>query len=243
MINRLLALSLVLLVTLLSCSDSGTENEELATGNARSMMGLQEDLECRYVRYDTMMTYPPLRLKIDTTLFTYSTVTSSFDDNTIDVLFDSVKTASLRITSNCVVNLGYYRSIADVDSLFQFAEPPVIFPIVCEENATWESHCPPSYASGEETVEAQLYLTWGLIAKRKFERRETLLLPVGTLACTVFKCELTLPGEEDPILTQYEYYADGVGLVKLYSTGRISTSHIFMLSYESVGPEMVSSIL
>ena len=230
---------LVLLMVVLSCTESGTDSDNgIISPDAVKLLGLQDDFECRYIRYDSIFTYyPSFKVTVDTTELTCRWEATDSTRTRIDLWFDSTRSTALKITSNSIVNLGYFQAVDDHDSLFYFAEPPEIFPIAMRNDEPWESFTPAYYIDGEQQITSKLFLSWGLMAKREFEQRETLLLKLGSFNCAVFRCEYTLPGEEDIFKTNYEYYADDYGLVKLYSTGLFGRSHIYLIERDSLSTQ------
>lgn len=225
----LMAITLAAVAFLIpSCTETGTESDDLiVTTNATALLGLSEDSECEYVQYDSLITYPPLRIYVDTARFSMTVVASDSARELFDLSFDSIKTAALRITSNSIVNLGYFEPAKGQGSLIPFAEPPELFPRLITSEDTWSYYAPPVFG-----VTDKLFLSWGFEVTRTFDRREYLLLPLGGFNCYVFLCEYSLPGDEESFKTTYEYYAEGYGLVKLYSAGPSGSSRAFMISRE-----------
>ncbi len=221
----------VLMPVVLSCDDSGTGADgSFVTSDATALLGLKQDFHCRYVEYDSLITYPPFRISVDTTFFSFSGIATDASRSQFDLSFDSTKTAALRITTNSVVNLGYYQWIDGRDSFLVFSEPPELFPVVIMEGRSWDSYTPPVFG-----IVNRLFLSWGFEAARRFERRESILLPLGAFSCYVFSCEYRLPGDEEPFVRASEYYADGYGLVKLHVSGSSGSSQVFMISRDTMG--------
>lgn len=223
---------LITIAAVVGCSDKSTDNDEnLITGNAVRLLGLHEDIECEYIKYDTVISYyPSYMVTIDTSIVEFAAQASDSTRSQINLWFDSDKTSALKITSNSVVNLGYFRMIGDTDSLFRFSEPPQVFPLVVSATDVWDTYSPPISPDGYPFIGSKLFLSFGLENRRSFERTESILLPLGNFFCHVFKNEYRLPGTTEPFRTSYEYYSLDSGLVKMYSTGTFGSSHVFMIS-------------
>jgi hypothetical protein len=226
-----LLLAALLAIVAGACDDSGTDEEGFISDNTVRLLGLQEDFDIEYISYDSVITYPPLRIEIDTTVYMFSGRANSGSPDRIDLFVDSVPIAALRITDNSIVNLGYYVRTDGGDSLLQFSELPLLFPIAFVEENRWESYTPPMFVDGQAVIESMLFLSWGFETTRKFVRRENILVPAGRFNSFVIKCDRILPGDDEAFSTSYEYYADGVGLVRLYSAGSFGSTHLFMRSY------------
>jgi len=227
---------LLVAVGISGCADKSTNDDEnFITSNAVRLLGLQEDVECEYIKYDTIISYyPSYMVTIDTSLVEFAAQESDSTRSQINLWFDSDKTSALKITSNSVVNLGYFRTIDDIDSLFQFSEPPQIFPLTVQATDIWDSYCPPISPDGYPFIGSMLFLAFGLENRRSFERSESILLPLGDFVCYVFKNEYRLPGTVTPFRTSHEFYSLDFGLVKMYSTGTFGSSHVFMISREAI---------
>lgn len=231
--NRLsFCIALLILGLIIGCTDNGTgEDENLITNNSVQLLGLQEDIDIGYVRYDTIISYyPTYTITIDTTTMSFSAVATDSTREQIDLSFDSEKFSALKITASSVVNLGYYRTIDDVDSLFRFAEPSQLFPLRVEATDIWSSYTPSISPHGYEWIGAKLYFSYGFENTRSFDRIETVLVFPGSFTCYVFKNEYRLRGSTEPFRTSYEYFSPGVGLVKMYSTGTFGSSHLYLIS-------------
>ena len=215
-----------------SCGDTGTDSDNsFITSDATVLLGLQHDFECRYVRYDSTVTYPPYEITVDTTFFTFTSIAADSTRQQFDLWFGMVKTAALKIQSGSILHLGYIPwSPDEPESLVCFAEPPMIFPLKITADETWSFYTPAT-----PDITARLYLSWGFDVTRTFDRRESLTLPIGTFNCYVFVTEYRIPGSDTLFQTSEEYYASDWGLVKLYSTGH-GTSRVFMVSRHIVVP-------
>jgi hypothetical protein len=229
--SLLIPLAALVLLTA-GCEESGTEGDNsYVTSDATKLLGLHDDFVCRYVQYDSVITYPPFEISVDTVSFSFKGIAKDSLQTEFDLWFDSARTAVVKITSDVVVNLGYYQAVGDLDSLVCFSEPAELFPIVVESEQSWESYAPPVFGTT-----TRLFLSWGFVASRRFERREPVLLPLGTFNCYVFLCEYRLPGDAEPFQTAREYYAEGHGLVKLHTAGAFGSSQVFMIDRDSVAP-------
>jgi hypothetical protein len=219
----------VLAFLVVGCSETGTDSgDSFITSDATVLLGLQDDFECRYVRYDSTVTYPPYEITVDTTFFTFAAIATDSARQRFELWFDSLRTAALKIQSGSILHLGYIPwSPDEPESLVSFAEPPMIFPLRITAEETWSFYTPST-----PDIFARLYLSWGFEVTRTFDRRETLILPIGTFNCYVFVTEYRLPGTDTLFQTCEEYYASDWGLVKLYSTGP-GTSRVFMVSRET----------
>jgi hypothetical protein len=222
---------LLSMLLILGCGDSATNPDETPGAlNAVKTLGMQEDFECLYLQYDSIFTYPPFRVVVDTTTLVFSAAAIDENRDRIDLWFDSVRTAAIRITSNSVVNLGYYRRIADRDSIQYFSEPAVIFPNNVQTGTIWEEYAPPISEPGQMIITSQLFISWGFDVTRTYLRREDVLTPMGLFNCHVVQSDYRLHDQEDIFKTEFEYYADSYGLVKLYSSGRFGSSLVVMVS-------------
>jgi hypothetical protein len=221
---------LVVLAFLVSCGETGTDSDDsFITSDATVLLGLMDDFECRYVRYDSTVTYPPYKVTVDTTFFTFASIATDSTRQRFELWFDTVKTAALKIQSGSILHLGYIPwSPDEPESLVSFAEPPMIFPLRINSYDTWDYYTPST-----PDIIARLYLSWGFDVTRTFDRRESLVLPIGTFNCYVFVTEYSLPGTDTLFQTCEEYYASDWGLVKLYSTG-LGTSRVFMVSRDTL---------
>jgi hypothetical protein len=220
----------VVLAFLVSCGETGTDSDDsFITSDATVLLGLMDDFECRYVRYDSTVTYPPYKVTVDTTFFTFASIATDSTRQRFELWFDSLRTAALKIQSGSILHLGYIPwSPDEPESLVSFAEPPMIFPLRITADETWSFYTPST-----PDIFAKLYLSWGFDATRTFDRRETLILPIGTFNCYVFVTEYRIPDADTLFRTCEEYYASDWGLVKLYSTGH-GTSRVFMVSRDTL---------
>ncbi len=229
--RRLLLLVTSLVFIVGACDDSGTDEENFISDNTARLLGLQEDFDIEYISYDLVKTFPPYDSTIDTTVYIFSGRVNSESPGRIDLFVDSAPIAALKINDNSIVNLGYYVRTDGGDSLMEFPELPLLFPIAFIEEDCWESYTPPMFVDGNAVIESMLFLSWGFETTREFVRRENILVPAGRFNSFVIKCDRTLPGNDEAFSTSYEYYADGVGLVRLYSAGSFGSTHLFMRSY------------
>ncbi len=225
----LMTVLVVLASLVVSCSETGTDSgDSFITSDATVLLGLRNDFECRYVQYDSTVTYPPYEITVDTTFFTFAAIAFDSTRQQFDLWFDTVKTAALKIQSGSIVHLGYMPwSPDEPESLVYFAEPPAIFPVRINSDA-WTYYTP-----AVPDITTRLFLSWGFDATRSFDRRESLLLPIGTFNCYVFVTEYRFPSTGMLFQTSEEYYASDWGLVKLYSTGH-RASEVFMVSRDTL---------
>ncbi len=159
--RRLLLFTILLVLTIAACDKPGTTGEDFITDNTVSLLGLQQDFDIEYISCDSVMTYPPLRIEIDTTIFTFSGRLYSDSSGRIDLFVDSIPFAALRVTDNAIINLGYYNKIDGVDSLMEFPELPMLFPIAFLKDDRWVSYTPPRFMDGQAVIESMLFLSWG----------------------------------------------------------------------------------
>jgi len=224
-----LALAAILLLT---CEPSNTSPDaDVLVSDSTKLLGLQTDHTSWYVRYDSIAVYfPDYRVRIDTTTFDLTAAAIDSAREQFDLFRDGTRSYSLQRADVELVNLGYYRSIGESDSLFYFPEPSTIFPAEVTSIQVWEAFTPTIAGEDAQLTTSFLFLNWGFDIERKFDRTETILLPIGTFSCLVFKTEFRLPGNDDIFKAEYEYYAWEVGLVKLHSIGLFGSSQTFMVS-------------
>jgi len=232
---RILVLFAVIVALLTAgCDSSGTDsNDNVVVTNTSALLALNANSHSTYVQYDSIYRYfPDFGIEVDTTEFTFELVGLDTTFERVDIHFDSTRSHSLKITSTHIVNLGYYRQENDTDTLAFFAQPPEVFPLTISKDSKLESYTPAMLVDSKSVTTSQLYLSWGFEIERSFVRTESLLLPVGQFNCVVIKNEFHLPDSDSIYKTEYEYYAQDYGLVKLYSTGLFGQSHTFMLSHD-----------
>lgn len=217
----------------IGCESNSTDSDSnTVVSDAQKLLGLHANSHSTYVRYDSIYQYfPDFDIQVDTTEFNFEVIGLDSTFERVDIYFDSIKSHSVKITATHVVNLGYYRTVNDRDTLAFFAQPPEIFPLVVGKDAEWESFTPPMTTDSRPVVTSRLFLSWGFEIERSYLRTESLLLPIGQVNCIVIKNEFRLPGESEIFKTEYEYYAPEYGLVKLYSIGLFGRSHTFMISH------------
>jgi len=218
------------LVAFLACTNDTTNSPSMAPSKTKSILGLDQNHTNLYQKFDSLVLYSPsYQLVLDTSLVTYTVYDIDSNQTKYDIAVSSEKLARLIITTKSVAISGYYQKIDDYDSLFHFIYPPEIMPNQLNREETWQFYVPPLHRDGRELITSFLNFGFGYEIRRTYLGKEDIVVPAGAYDAYVVQSEYMLAGSTEVIKTDVEYLVEGIGLVRMYSTGNFGTSHILLI--------------
>ena len=214
----------------LTCTSDDSISPDKSSSKTETILGLDQNHTNLYQQFDSLVTYTPsYQLTLDTSLVTYTVIDVDSDQTKFDIAVSSEKLARLIITSNSVAMTGYYQKVLERDSLFYFINPPEIMPNRLTQDDTWQFYVPPLHRNGEELITSYLNFGFGYDVKRTYLGKENTVVPAGAYNAHVIQSDYLMPGSAEIVKTDIEYLVEGIGLVRMYSTGHFGTSHILLI--------------
>jgi hypothetical protein len=230
--------ALCLVLTLVYCEDDDTTSADRVPARTESLLGLDASHANLYQQFDSIYNYTPnLTIDVDTSLVTLITEDVSGNQTTFDIGFPSEKLARLIITTKSVAMTGFYQKIEGHDSLFYFIDIPEIFPDRLRADESWSFYVPPLYRDNEEQIIFYLNYGFGYEITRTYMGTENIVVPAGAYTAHIVKSEYRLRGTDEVIKTDTEYLVSGIGLVRMYSSGKFGKSHILLIESEPLTEE------
>ncbi len=210
---------LLLLLIGIGCDDSSEAPTSVVFPDGAQLLGITTDHTLHYRMFDSTIVFDPYRVVYDTTDL-YVTFTGG-SGNQVEMAINGTPQALLTNDNAGVLLSGQIRGdVIPIDTLLYIDPTPIVMPRSVTSGAQWSLSIPTlNLASGTER-RTQLFLNYGFITDRRFIRNIDIVLPLGSYAAYQFESRLFLADVADttPVMTVHEYYADGVGLVKLVAS-------------------------
>ena len=212
MITIIVAAALIIAIGCSNASDP-VSPENLAGG--AELMGLTTNHALRYVIYDSTVTYfPYYTIVVDTTNTTMQITRGQ--NNSVALGFDNVAHDLLTVDNLGVLHSGQIRPTATPPDTLFFIPTPVLVPALYTAGTVQSVTSPPYRVGSEDEKLALLFLYYGYHAERKFIGREQVVVPVSSYNAYHFQTQIFLDeSSSDTLMSADEYYAAGVGLVKM----------------------------
>ena len=181
-------------------------------------MGLTNNRTLNYMQIDTIITMDSVyQMTVnDTSLI----ITISGTSDEWMIKDDNRPMINLLVSDPYVLQNGYWSRINGRDSLRYFADPPIIMPQKIKEGDAWRGFTP-FYQGDSAEFKRQFYnYYFGFYYTRTYSGTEQIILPSGVFEAVRIDVDLYLDkARTTPEATVVEYYASGVGLVKLVWRG------------------------
>ena len=203
---------------LLGCGEDDVILSPLERLDGASLLGLVNNRTLSYLQTDTVVSIDPV---YSVTVTTSSQVIKINGSGSDWVIKDGDNPLiNLKLTNESVIQNGYWRTVDDHDSLFYFAEPPILMARSLASERSWEGYTP-FYETDTSSLSLLFYYAYfGFHFEKQFVDSVHLLLPAGSFNACRFDVSLFVnPSDTIPVVRISEYYAPAIGLVKLHLKG------------------------
>jgi len=228
----ILAALMMILAAVIGCSESSdTPTDNNAFPDGANLLGLTRDHSLHYIVYDSVVTVSPESLIVtrDTSYLDISIARGQQNQVELDVA--GLAHDLLTIDQSAVLHTGQIRPQADPPDTLYLYPTPVIMPRVLGPGSVWSFTAPMYWEDDTEKRKTLLNLIYGYFVEREYIGTVNIVLPSRTFATYYFRSTLFLDeSSTDTLMTIDEYYAPGVGPVKLVSRFDRSQRLILLLS-------------
>ncbi len=211
--------AVVLLVSwTVGCGGEDPVGPGLENLDGSQLLGLANNRTLTYLRIDTVVT---IGSSYEVTVTTSSDVIRIVSGGgTWTVKDGEAALVSLRVTSDAVIQIGYWRKIGGKDSLMYFAVPPVVMHRNLKAQRVWEGFTP-RYDTDTSTLSRLFYFSYfGFHFRKEYRGTVDLVVPAGSFTAHRFDVELfAQPSDTVAALRVSEFYVPLVGLVQLQLQG------------------------
>ncbi len=219
MLNRyLIPILLIGIIMPVACDRSSDSDMSETNPESLYILGFNRDHDLRYIIYDSIVTVLPdsLSVTLDTSELEISIAKGQ--DNEVELSIYGLAHDLFTLDNTGILHSGQIRpAVMPPDTLF-FYPTPVIMPRFFSTGNTWSFITPPYTEGGNEVRRTLLYLTYGYVTERKYLGRVGVVLPTGSYQTFHFRSALFQDeASTDTLITMDEYYASGIGPVKIYS--------------------------
>jgi hypothetical protein len=203
---------------LLGCGKDDVIMSPMERLDGSSLLGLVNNRTLSYLQTDTVVSIDPVYSVTVTTLSQMVKISGSGSDWMIKD--GDSPLINLKLTKESVIQNGYWRTVDDQDSLFYFAEPPILMTRSLASDRSWDGYTPFFETDTSSHSLLFYYASFGFHFEKQFIDSVHLLLPAGSFNAYHFDVSLFVnPSDTVPIVRISEYYAPAVGLVKLHLRG------------------------
>jgi len=226
----------VIIIVLISMYGCG-EDDDLSSVSSSpgyldgaTLLGFVDNRTLDYVQTDTIITFDPsYNLSVETST---QKIRLSVNDNEWIVYNDNTPLVNLRPTSESILQNGYWRYIDGHDSLFYIPVPPVVMSRSLSVDTSWSGYTPSLPINNEETIFPFYYANFGFYFERRFIGTENILVPAGSFDTYCFEVDLFVnPYDSLPTARTEEYYASGIGLIRLNFKGGSLNRTLSLIDY------------
>jgi len=224
-------LMLVIIAVVIGCSESSDTVTENTFPDGAALLGLMQNHDLHYIVYDSIVTVSPESLIVsrDTSFLDVSIVRGQ--NNQVELDVSGLAHDLLTIDQSGVLHSGQIRPLAQPPDTLYYYPTPVIMPRVMGPGSAWSFTSPMYRENSVEKRKTLLNLIYGYYVERKYVGPVNVLLPSHSFATYYFRTALFLDESSfDTLMTIDEYYAPGVGPVKLVSRFDRSQRLILLLS-------------
>jgi len=203
---------------LLGCGEDDVILSPLERLDGASLLGLVNNRTLIYLQTDTVVSFDPTYSVTVTTSSQVIKINGSGSDWMIKDGDNPL--INLKLTNESVIQNGYWRTVDDHDSLFYFAEPPILMARSLASERSWEGYTP-FYETDTSSLSLLFYYAYfGFHFEKQFVDNVHLLLPAGSFDAYRFDVSLFVNSSDTiPVVRISEYYAPAIGLVKLHLRG------------------------
>jgi hypothetical protein len=216
----------------IGCSKSSTSPTNTTNPDGADLLGLKKNHTLRYVIYDSIVNFIPYySVQVDTSQLQLTVTTAANSHVALSV--DGHPHDLLTLDDLGVLHTGQIRPEAQPPDTLYFYPTPLLMPRTYTAGKAW-SILSPSYSSdsGSERL-SLLYINYGFLTLRKFIGQADVVLPTGSYQTYQFQSHLLLSeASTDTLMTVDEFYASGVGPVKIISRAAGSRRIIILLDDE-----------
>jgi hypothetical protein len=225
------ALTMIVLAAVIGCGESNDSPVEDAFPDGAALLGLTRNHDLRYIVYDSIVTVSPESLIVtrDTSYLDISIIRGQQNQVELDV--SGLAHDLLTVDASGVLHSGQIRSQAMPPDTLYYYPTPVIMPRVLGSGSAW-SFTSPMYREGSlEKRKTLLNLIYGYYVERKFVGMADVVLPSRSFSTYRFRAALFFDESSfDTLMTIDEYYANGIGPVKIVSRFERSQRLILLLT-------------
>ncbi len=202
-------------VAVFGCSNSSDPVAPTNLASGADLMGLRTNHTLRYVIYDsTSIYFPYYSIEVDTSE-TQMRITGGAG-GTVELAFDNIPQALLTIDNIGVLLSGQIIPNANPPDTNYFYPTPVLIPQSYTVGTIQASTSPPFAIDSAEKKLTMFFLNYGYYTERIFMGLEDIVLPISSYNAYHFQSDIFIDDNAaTPLMTAHEYYAPGVGLVKM----------------------------
>ncbi len=223
----LCAISLVILVA--GCSNSSDPVAPVDFAGGADLLGLSSAHELRYVIHDSTVVYFPIySVDVDTLEVTLQITPGAV--NTVELSLDNVAHDLLTVDNIGVLHSGQIRPDETPEDTLFFISTPVILPQNLVIGDTRTITTPSFINNGESERLALFFINYGYTNYRTFHGLTEVIVPISSYNAYHFQSVLFLDDSAtDTVMVSDEYYAPGVGLVRMETRAAGTTRSITLL--------------
>jgi hypothetical protein len=216
------------------CDDSGDEPKP-GYPDAASILGLNTARTLEYQIIDSIVTViPDYSVDIDTTYVMLEV--NPGGDGRVKISAGGAPHDILRVASSVILHSAqiYFDGGGGVDTLF-FVPTPELMPRELNPGAVW-SYSTPEFTtvSGGER-RAFFFLNYGYYTTRTFVGPKEVVVPADAFNAFHFTAELYLSESgTNPLITNDEYFAPDIGLVRMISRSGPSTRIVTLINHSTL---------
>ena len=224
-------LMFIMLAVVIGCSESNDSPVGGTFPDGADLLGLTRNHDLRYIVYDSIVTVLPESLIVtrDTSYLDISIVRGQQNQVELDV--SGVAHDLLTVDQSGVLHSGQIRpQVMPPDTLYYYPTP-VIMPRTLGPGSAWSFTSPMYRENSAEKRKTFLNLIYGYYVERKYVGTANVILPSRSYTTYCFRAALFFNESSfDTLITIEEYYAPGIGPVKLMSHFERSQRLILLLS-------------
>lgn len=212
------ALTMIIFAAILGCSESSDSVTENTFPDGAALLGLTQNHDLHYIVYDSIVTVSPESLIVtrDTSFLNISVVRGQ--QNRVELVVNGLAHDLLTVDQFGVLHSGQIRPQAQPPDTLYYYPTPVIMPRIFGNGSAWSFTSPMYRENSVEKRKTLLNLIYGYYVERKYVGTISVVLPSQSFTTYYFRAALFLnEASFDTLMTIDEYYAPGVGPVKLVS--------------------------
>ncbi len=200
------------------CGEDDVMESQPEPLDGASLLGLVNNRTLTYLQTDTVVSIDPA---YSVTVTTSSQVVKISGGGNDWIVKDGDKPfINLKLTSESIIQNGYWHTAGGHDSLFYFAEPPILMTRSLSFSPSWDGYTP-RFDTGASHLSLLFYYSYfGFYFEKQLTRTVRLIVPAGSFETYCFDVSLFAnPSDTVPVVRASEYYAPTIGLVKLRLKG------------------------